>query len=150
SSGARIYLGTETLNLAAIYSVGLGHMGELVQRFTTTQPNVKVHLEYLHPDRVYEKVFDGTANLGLVSFPRKSPKLTALPWRDEEMLLTCSPVHPLARNLAIRPEQLVGEKYVHFDKDLVIRKKVDRFLREQGVAVEVAMEFDNIENIKKA
>src|SRR5262249_36206844 len=32
---------------------------------------------------------------------------------------------------------------------LVIRREVDRFLRERGAAVEVAGEFDNIENIKK-
>jgi DNA-binding transcriptional LysR family regulator len=39
---------------------------------------------------------------------------------------------------------------VGFNKDLVIRREVDRFLREQAVAVNVVMEFDNIENIKKA
>src|SRR5581483_4413352 len=43
-----------------------------------------------------------------------------------------------------------GERYVAFDKALVIRRQVDRFLREQGAAVEVACEFDSIENIKKA
>src|SRR5581483_4434024 len=43
-----------------------------------------------------------------------------------------------------------GERYVAFDKALVIRRMVDRFLREQGAAVEVACEFDSIENIKKA
>jgi DNA-binding transcriptional LysR family regulator len=33
---------------------------------------------------------------------------------------------------------------------LVIRREVDRFLREQEATVEVVFEFDNIENIKKA
>ena len=37
-----------------------------------------------------------------------------------------------------------------FHRDLVIRRKVDRFLREQHVTVDVVVEFDNIENIKKA
>src|SRR5207245_1834148 len=41
-------------------------------------------------------------------------------------------------------------KYVAFDKGLVIRREIDRFWREQGVAVEVLSEFDNIETIKKA
>ena len=36
-----------------------------------------------------------------------------------------------------------------FDKGLVIRSKVDRFLKDHGVAVNVAAEFDNIETIKK-
>jgi DNA-binding transcriptional LysR family regulator len=139
-----------TIRVAAIYSVGLSDMGEYVQRFQAEHPDVRVHLEYLHPSRVYEKVRDGTADLGLVSFPRKLPKLAALPWREEPMVLACSPVHPLAPNLAIRPAQLQGVKYIHFDKDLTIRREVDRFLREHGVTVDVVLEFDNIENIKKA
>ena len=139
-----------TVQVAAIYSVGLGDMGEYVERFAAQQPNARVVLEYLHPRRVYEKVQDGTADFGLVSFPRKSRELTALPWREEEMVLACSPKHPLAQNLAVRPEQLAGEKYIGFDRDLVIRREVDRFLPGEGVAVEVVHEFDNIENIKKA
>jgi DNA-binding transcriptional LysR family regulator len=141
---------TRTVQVAAIYSVGLSDMGQYVQRFKAEHPDVSVHLEYLHPDRVYEKVLDGSADLGLVSFPRKSPKLLALPWREEEMVLACSPMHPLAPHHTIRPAQLNGVQYIHFDRGLTIRREVDRFLREHGVSVEVVLEFDNIENIKKA
>src|SRR5437870_6710008 len=70
-----------TVQVAAIYSVGLSDMGQYVERFTGEQPNASVHIEYHHPDRVYERVLDGTADLGLVSFPRKSPKLVSLSWR---------------------------------------------------------------------
>jgi DNA-binding transcriptional LysR family regulator len=99
---------------------------------------------------VYERVQGGSADFGLVSFPRKSRELLALPWRDEPMVLTCAPGHPLAACKSVRPAQLDGAKFVGFDRELAIRRQVDRFLREQGVSVEVVMEFDNIENIKKA
>ncbi|HEY7155745.1 MAG TPA: LysR family transcriptional regulator substrate-binding protein, partial [Gemmataceae bacterium] len=94
-------------------------------------------------------VRDGGADLGLVSFPRKTRDLVVLPWREEEMVLACQPSHPLARLPAVPPAQLAGEKYIAFDKELGIRRQVDRFLRQQGVTVEVELEFDNIENIKK-
>src|SRR5262249_2480137 len=94
------------VNIAAIYSVGLGDMGHYVQEFKDEHPDVTVHLEFLHPDRVYEKVRDGSADLGLVSFPRRSPKLEALPWREEPMVLACSPVHPLAGCPALGPARL--------------------------------------------
>ena len=138
------------MQVAAIYSVGLGDMGQFVERFQAQQPGSQVHVEYLHPDRVYEKVLDGTADFGLVSFPRKTRDLNALPWRDEEMVLACAPDHPLALYKTVEPPQLDGVKFVGFDRELTIRREVDRFLREQGVTVEVVMEFDNIENIKKA
>lgn len=139
-----------TVQVAAIYSVGLGDMGQYVERFSAQQPFARVQIEYLHPDRVYERVAGGTADLGLLSFPSRSRELRVLPWREEEMLLTCSPQHPLARHPAIRPEQVAGEKYVGFSKELTIRRKVDHFLREQAISVEISTELDNIESIKKA
>src|SRR5262245_60794267 len=101
-----------TVQVAAIYSVGLGDMGQTVTRFEGQHLGARVHLEYLHPDRVYERVLDGTADLGLVSWPRKARELAALPWRDEEMVLACSPGHPLARLGSVRPAQLAGQKYI--------------------------------------
>jgi DNA-binding transcriptional LysR family regulator len=138
------------VQVAAIYSVGLGDMGKYVETLAARQPNVKVHIDYLHPNRVYEKVLEGTADFGLVSFPRKSRELSALPWRDEEMVLVCPPDHPMAHQKSVKPSQLEGQDYVAFDKGLVIRREVDRFLRDQGVTVNPTLEFDNIENIKKA
>jgi DNA-binding transcriptional LysR family regulator len=139
-----------TVQVAAIYSVGLGDMGQYVKHFSAQQPHAAVHIEYLHPDRVYQRVLEGTADLGLVSFPRKTPKLIALTWREEEMVLACAPGHSLAQAGPLHPRRLQGQKYIHFDKNLVIRRKVDRFLREQGAGVEVVLAFDNIENIKQA
>jgi DNA-binding transcriptional LysR family regulator len=139
-----------TVMVAAIYSVSLSDMGQYVRRFEAELPRTKVHIDYLHPDRVYERVMDGTADLGLVSFPKKTPKLAAVAWREEAMLFACSPKHPLANRSALRASELEGLAFIHFDKNLVVRRRVDRFLREQGVRVEVAAEFDSIENIKQA
>jgi DNA-binding transcriptional LysR family regulator len=138
------------IRVAAIYSVGLRDMNQYVERFTARHPGVLIEIDYLHPDRVYEAVLEGTADFGLVSFPRRSRKLTALPWREEEMVLACAPAHPLAGRASVRPGDLAGQKYVGFDRGLAIRKEVDRFLREHGAAVDVVLEFDNIENIKDA
>lgn len=137
------------VRVVAIYSVGLWDMGQYVERFAEQYPHAKVRIEYLHPNQVYERVLNGTADLGLVSFPNRSRELTVLPWREEEMVVVCSPNHPLARSASVRPQRLSGEKFVAFDKGLVIRRKVDQFLRDHGVDVDISIEFDNIENIKK-
>ena len=139
-----------TVRVAAIYSVGLGDMGQYVERFQVDNRNAKVQMEYLHPDQVYQRVRDDLADFGLVSFPSCSRELNVLSWREEEMVVVFAPGHALARSKRINPARLNGEKYVAFDKRLVIRRKVDRFLRDQGVRTDVAFEFDSIENIKKA
>jgi DNA-binding transcriptional LysR family regulator len=139
-----------TVHVAAIYSVGLGNMNQYVEAFVAARPEAEVHIEYLHPDRVYEKVLDGSVDLGLVSFPHKSAKLVIMPWRDEPMLVVCHPNHPFARQQSVPIAQLARQKYIHFSKELTIRREVERFLRAHKVSVSVLLEFDNIENIKKA
>jgi DNA-binding transcriptional LysR family regulator len=136
------------VQVAAIYSVGLRDMNQYTERFTTDAERVQI--EYTHPDRVYEKVMDGTADLGLISFPKKSKDLAVIPWRDEEMVITCAPGHRLAHNGPVKLEQLADEPFVGFDRGLTIRRQIDRFLKDHGVSLDVSMEFDNIENIKHA
>ena len=65
-------------------------------------------------------------------------------------MLVCPPQHRLASQEAVTAEHLQGEDFVGFDRDLIIRKEVDRYLRQRGVNIRVVMEFDNIETIKQA
>jgi DNA-binding transcriptional LysR family regulator len=141
---------SNVVQVAAIYSVSLRDMNQFIERFASDPPGDRVQIEYLHPDRVYEKVLEGTADIGLVSFPKKSRGLVAVPWREEEMVLTCAPNHPLARQRTVKLSRLAKESFVSFDRGLTIRREIDRFLKDNGVAVDVALEFDNIENIKHA
>ena len=60
------------------------------------------------------------------------------------------PSHPLARRRRVSPADLDGERFVAFDHDLPIRRAIDRALKQHGVKVDVAMEFDNVETIKQA
>src|ERR1700733_6155653 len=45
-----------SIEVAAIYSVGLGDMGQFIERFKTQYAPARVHIEYAHPDTVYERV----------------------------------------------------------------------------------------------
>ncbi len=139
-----------TVRVAAIYSVGLSHMSRYVERFRDLYPEADVRIEYLHPTRVLESVEGDEADLGLISFPRKWPELVAVPWREEEMVLAVHPSHRFSGLDQVAAERLDGETFVGFDPALPIRRAVDRFLRNHGVHVRVALEFDNIETIKRA
>jgi DNA-binding transcriptional LysR family regulator len=139
-----------TVRVSSIYSIGLHHMSRYVQTFGTLYPGATVQLEYLHPTRVVESVCKDAAELGLVSYPRKWPDLAVIPWREEEMILAVHPEHRFAGLESVPVEKLEGETFVSFDADLMIRKAIDRFLRQHNVQVRVAVEFDNIENIKRA
>jgi DNA-binding transcriptional LysR family regulator len=85
-----------------------------------------------------------------VSYPEASKELKVISWRREEMTVAVAPSHPLARKRRVTPADLNGQDYIGFDEDLSIRQALDRFLRGCDVAVNMAMQFDNIQMIKEA
>jgi len=141
---------TGNVRVAAIYSVGIHIMSDQMQRFMSLHPQAKVRLEYLHPHKVVEAVLNDEADLGILSYPPAKRALTRIPWRDEAMVFVCHPTHRLARRKMIAASDLHGEKFVAFDADLMIRKAIDRYLRQHEAKVNVIMELDNIETIKQA
>ncbi len=138
------------LRVASIYSIGLSELSHLRDEFSRRYPTVQLQVEYMRPERVYEAVVNGAADLGLVSYPLPSREIAAIPWRDEEMQVAVPPTHPFATRDEVYPADLNGQTFIAFDEDLSIRREIDRFLRAQGVEVKVAMHFDNIQTIKEA
>jgi DNA-binding transcriptional LysR family regulator len=138
------------VRVVSIYSVGLHHMSRYLQTFLSQYPKANVRLEYQHPHRVYEAVEKDHADLGLVSYPRASRTIEAIPWREEPMVLVCAPGHRLAGCASLALEELAGEKIIAFDGDLTIRREIDRVLQLHHAEVDVVMEFDNVETLKRA
>src|ERR1035437_3134880 len=104
----------------------------------------------VRPERIYEALRDDAADLGLVSYPESSREIAAIPWREEEMQVAVPPNHPLAMRAEVYPADLNGSAFIGFDEDLRIRRELDRFLRAQGVEVNLIIHFDNIQMIKEA
>jgi DNA-binding transcriptional LysR family regulator len=139
-----------TVRVAAIYSVGLSEMSQIESRFEERFPEAELQVQYLRPDRVREAILQDQADLGLMSYAESSREVVALPWRDEEMVVAVAPDNPLAREQSIPVTAVEGLAFVGFDEDLPIQDRIDRYLREHKVTVNVALRFDNIEMIKQA
>lgn len=138
------------IRVATIYSIGLHDLPGYLKKFLRTYPTVNVHVQYRRHNQVYEEVLSNVVDLGLVAYPARDAKLEIVPLRKDPMVLICHPDHPLARRRSLKLKQLKGEKLVSFEPDIPTRRAIDRALRERGVHVQHAMEFDNIETVKRA
>lgn len=138
------------VHIASIYSAGLRHMRQIAENFSKKYPHARVQLEYHHPDEIYVVVGTGEVDLGIVSFPQLKRGLVWIPWKIEPMVAACHPQHPLTKARRARPEHLMGEKLVGFEKNLAIRREIDRFMKRHEIHMDVVLEFDNIEAIKRA
>lgn len=139
-----------SIRIASIYSIGLSEMGRLREEFQQRNPGASVHVELLRPDKVYESVLEDKADLGFISYPEHRRELTVLPWREERMTVAVYPSHPLASRLVVVPGDLHGQDFIAFDEEVIIRRELDRFFRDNGIEVDIAMQFDNIQSIKEA
>ena len=138
------------VRVASIYSIGLYDMARHTREFMLLYPQATVHLEYLRTDKVYDAILEDKADIGLLSYPTPGKDLKIIPWRRERMVVAANRDHPLAGETHVEAAQLECQPFVCFDEDLYIRKVIDRYLKENRVAVRPVMEFDNIANIKEA
>jgi DNA-binding transcriptional LysR family regulator len=99
---------------------------------------------------VCEVVESGDADLGIVSYPKETDALVNMPWRSEPMVIVCHPHHRLSREKALPLKSIAGESFVAFEQGLAIREAIDRALVRAHAEVNVKLEFDNIETMKRA
>jgi DNA-binding transcriptional LysR family regulator len=139
-----------TIRVATIYSIGLHDLPAYIKTFMRLYPTVKVQVQCRHAHQVYEDVLSDTADIGLVACPERHLKLELVPFGQDELALICHPQHPLAQQNGVKLTVLGQQKFVGFEPDLPTRRAVDKILRSRGVAAQYAVEFDNIETVKRA
>lgn len=139
-----------TIRVATIYSIGLHDLPPYVKRFLKSYPTVNIHVEYRRANQVYEDVLGNVVDLGLVAYPVKDPKLEVIPIKKDPLVLVTHPHHPFAKSKTLKLKSVAGQKFIGFEPDIPTRKAIDKVLREHGIEVNLVMEFDNIETVKRA
>lgn len=138
------------INVAAIFSIGMHALPDYIKKFMISYPSVNVHIEYYNADKIYELILTGDVDIGLVAIPKRDKRLDVFDFEDEQLVLACSPKHPLAAESAIDIHRLQFEKFIAFEKDVPTRLWIDAILERYNIHVRPVMEFDNIETIKRA
>ena len=139
-----------TIRVSTIYSIGLHDLPPYIKKFMQSYPTVKVDVEYRQADQVYADVVSNVVDLGLIAYPIRDAKLEIVPLRKEPLVLVCHPQHPFTKQKSIRLKALAGQKIISFEPDTPTRKALDKILKTHGVEVRHAMEFDNVETVKRA
>ena len=138
------------LRVGTIYSVGMYSLDPYVKHFIQAHPEVTLRVEYMRANHIYAAVASGELALGVVAYPERQRFIEIIPFATEQLVAVFNPSHPLAGHKVIEPAALEGEKFVAFEQDIPTRLHIDRRLKAQHVKVNVVMEFDNNETLKRA
>ncbi|MHC4240660.1 MAG: LysR family transcriptional regulator [Planctomycetota bacterium] len=91
------------INVAAIFSIGMHTLPDYVKKFMVNYPDVNVHIEYFSAVRIYELVFSGDIDIGLVAVPKRDKRLEVYDFEQEPLVLSRSRSYwPVARNILWR------------------------------------------------
>jgi len=138
------------LRVGTIYSVGMYSLDGCFKRFMGEQPEVTLRVEYMRAHGIYTAVANGELALGVVAYPERQRSIEVIPFETERLVAVFGLNHRLAGRKVISAKELNGERFVAFEAGIPTRRQIDRRLKTAGVEVEVTMEFDNNETLKRA
>ncbi len=138
------------VNIASIFSIGMHTLQPYIKKFMKSYPDVNLSLEYLDAVEIYTRLLKGSLDMGIVALPRRERNMQVYPFENEPLVVVCAPGHTFSAAGEIDIHQLQGEKFIAFSKNVPTRQHIDTILRRYGVSVQIMMEFDNIETIKRA
>lgn len=138
------------INLASIFSIGMHTLQPYIKKFMKIYPDVNLSVEYLDAKDIYAQLLKGNIDIGVVAVPKRDNNTEVYAFEDEPLVMVCSPSHSLASAEQVDIHQLQGEKFIAFSQNVPTRKHIDGILSHYDVSIQVMMEFDNIETIKRA
>ncbi|MBO4545668.1 MAG: LysR family transcriptional regulator [Verrucomicrobia bacterium] len=139
-----------TIRLATIYSIGLHDLPLYLRKYLRQYPSVSVQVEYRRANQVYEDVLSNVVDIGMVAYPMRDTKLEIIPLHRDKMVLITSVDHPFVHKKSIHLKDLNGQKFVGFETGTPTRKAVDKLFLDNDIEVDMVMEFDNVETVKRA
>lgn len=139
-----------TLKIESAYSVGLHLLPPLIRKFMKKHAQITLDLGYFHSDHILSDLAAGACDFGILVLPAiESEKFDIHPFLREQLVYVCSPYHRHAHKKSISVKQMKNEPFVAFNKHLQTRQLIDQFFRNNGVAVDIIHEGENIETLKR-
>lgn len=124
----------------------------VLSQYKARYPKMELRVQTGVSARIVERVLKNEVDVGVVMDFEGHSQLVERIWREYSMRLLVYPNHPVVER-AIEGEipvsALEGQSLIVMEPGTNLRGIVDRFLQETGIGVEISLEMDNVEAIKK-
>jgi DNA-binding transcriptional LysR family regulator len=137
-----------TLQLGGGMTVCLHVFPALLKEFRRRHPNIDVKLTTGATPVLLDRLRSGALDVGLLTLPVEGADLVQTPVMREELLLVMPPAHKLAKLRRITPADLVGQRWVLFERGSSTRRVIDEMMQHGAVRPRIVMETDNAEILK--
>lgn len=105
----------------------------VLKEFGRRYPAVTIHLDITNTGSVVRQLLQETVQVGAVGAPVDHPRIAALPFGADELVLILPADHPLAAMGEIPAELLAGERVLWREPRSGTRHEVEHLLAEAGI-----------------
>ena len=138
----------ERLRLAVTQSIGEHLLPGLLLAFADAHPDYRIDSRVGYSRSIHTRLATGLADLALTEIQPDHPDVLVQKWLDDELLLVCSPRHPLGGRTLLTFAELPQLRYVLRERESSMRITLDRTLADIGIdELPVAMEVGSTDTI---
>lgn len=138
------------LRLGATLTIGNYLCPALMTRFLREQPDARVSLHIANTAETALRVKSFEIDVGLVEGELSDPELDVKRWRGDELVVFCSPRHPLAKRKTLSDADLTQAEWIVRERGSGTRQAFDHALHGLLPDLRVALELSQTEAIKGA
>lgn len=143
-------LDCSTLRIGASTTISTYVLPPLLAAFRQRHPGLTLKIARENTRQIEALLIAYQLDVALVEGPVHDPRITATPWREEELVLVCCPTHPLVGRSRVTTRDLQRCDWLVREKGSGTREVVESVLRDYGLPPENALEIGGAEALKQS
>lgn len=138
------------LHVSASATIGTYLLPMLAGRFAEGHPSADIQLRLRNTQEVMEDILRFETDLGLIEGQCTESRLVSEIWRQDEMVIVCSPQHPMAALGTLDDQALGAAQWILREPGSGSRAIFEAAIMHHVERVQVRMALDQHEAIKQA
>ena len=138
------------LKVGATLTIGNYLAVSIMARYMAEQPGARVQLEVANTSAIVDRVLGFDLDLGLIEGEINRPDLELLPWRADDLVVFCSPEHPLAGRERLDDHDLKAATWIVREPGSGTRQTFERGMHGILPDLNILLELEHTEAIKRA
>ena len=142
--------GNGALRIAASTTIGNYILPQMLGNFHRNYPDIPLEMSIGNTEEVVKSVSEFRVDLGLIEGACQSSELISQKWLLDEMVIFCSPEHPLAKAKTVTLADLQSAPWILRENGSGTRDVLNHLLFASLPGYRIEMELGNSEAIKHA
>jgi DNA-binding transcriptional LysR family regulator len=138
------------LTVGASFTIGNHLAVSYLAGYLGNHPEAKVEINVANSPDIVAQVLNFEVDVGMIEGEIKHRELTLIPWREDNLVVFCSPGHPLAKKTNLTDKDIKQARWILREPESGARQTFNRALAGLMPELDIYLEFKHNEAIKKA